>query len=200
MMLVEQTTVASGALPVAEFKDHLRLGTGFADDGVQDVVLEGMLRAAMAQIEARTGKILLARDFAWSVTAWRDLGAQVLPVAPVSAISALKIVDRLGAEVVIDTGRYRLERDHHRPRIISTSLVLPTIPVAGAAEIDFTAGFGPAWGDVPADLSQAMFMLAGHYYEHRHEGAGASSADMPFGVNALIERYRNVRLFGGAGR
>ena len=32
---------ALAALPVADFKDHLRLGTGFADDAVQDGVLEG---------------------------------------------------------------------------------------------------------------------------------------------------------------
>ncbi len=64
MMLVEQTTVPGAALPVAEFKDHLRLGTGFADDGVQDGVLEAYLRAAMAAIEARTGKILLTRSSA----------------------------------------------------------------------------------------------------------------------------------------
>ena len=50
MMLVEQTTVPTAALPVAEFKDHLRLGTGFADDGVQDDVLETYLRAAIATI------------------------------------------------------------------------------------------------------------------------------------------------------
>ncbi len=63
MMLVEQTSVPVAALPVAEFKDHLRLGTGFADDGVQDSVLESYLRASMAAIEARTGKVLITRGY-----------------------------------------------------------------------------------------------------------------------------------------
>ena len=53
MMLVEQTSVTSESLPVTEFKDHLRLGTGFADDGIQDVVLESYLRASIGAIEAR---------------------------------------------------------------------------------------------------------------------------------------------------
>jgi len=198
MMLIEQTTVPSTALPVAQFKDHLRLGTGFADDGVQDAVLETYLRAALSAIEARTGKILLERDFAWSLTAWRDLGAQVLPVAPVSAITALKITDRLGVETTIDTARYRLDPDTHRPRLVATSLVLPTIPVAGSAEIDFTAGYGPAWSDIPADLGQAAFLLSAHYYDHRSE-TGIDAQAVPFGVNALLERYRQVRLFGGRG-
>ena len=82
MMLVEQSTIPVSALPVAEFKDHLRLGTGFADDGIQDTMLEGQLRAALAAIEARTGKILIQRDFLWTVNAWRDFAKQALPVAP----------------------------------------------------------------------------------------------------------------------
>ncbi len=65
MMLVEETTVPQAAIPVAQFKEHLRLGTGFSDDGLQDVVLEGFLRAAMAAIEGRIGKILIEREFSW---------------------------------------------------------------------------------------------------------------------------------------
>ena len=34
MMLIEQTSVPLSALPVAEFKDHLRLGTGFSDGNI----------------------------------------------------------------------------------------------------------------------------------------------------------------------
>ena len=58
-MLIEQTSVPVSALPVAEFKDHLRLGAGFADGALQDAVLETCLRAAISSIEARTGKALI---------------------------------------------------------------------------------------------------------------------------------------------
>ncbi len=195
MMLVEQTTVPTAALPVAEFKDHLRLGTGFADDGVQDDVLVAYLRAAIATLEARTSKALLTRSFSWTLTAWRDLAAQALPIAPVSAISSLSIVDRLGAEEVIDTAKYVLERDLHRPRLTSTGYTLPVIPVGGVAVIGFDAGFGAAWADVPADLAHAVMMLAALYYENR--GTHPGEAEMPAGVASLIARFRPVRLFGG---
>ena len=66
MMLVEETTVPVSALPVAQFKDHLRLGSGFSDDGIQDAMLESYLRASMAAIEARPGKILIEREFSWT--------------------------------------------------------------------------------------------------------------------------------------
>ncbi|MCK0139028.1 hypothetical protein [Aliiroseovarius sp. F47248L] len=201
MMLVEQTTVPGAVLPVAQFKDHLRLGTGFADDGVQDAVLESYLRAAIAAIEARTGKILLSRSFTWTLTAWRDLATQALPVAPVSQITSLKIIDRLGGEEVINTARYVLEPDMHRPRLVSTGLCLPAIPVGGQVVIAFEAGFGASWADMPADLAQAVMLLAASYYENRSDmgGTAIGQSQWPSAVAALIQRYRTVRLFGGGG-
>ncbi len=196
MMLMEQTQMATAALPVAEFRDHMRLGTGFDDDGVQDGGLETFLRAAIAAVEGRTGKVLISRDFLYTLRAWRDLGAQVLPVAPVTAINSFVIVDRTGAETTIDAAKYMLEQDMQRPRLVSTGFVLPQIPVAGEARIAFTAGFATRWSDLPADLAQAVFLLAAHYYEHRHETA-VGEALMPFGGRTLLERYRTLRLFGG---
>ena len=81
MMLSELSPVAQAALPVQAFKDHLRLGTGFADDGAEDALAEAYLRAALAAIEARTGKAILARDCRLELTDWRDDWAQALPVA-----------------------------------------------------------------------------------------------------------------------
>lgn len=199
MMLVEQTTVPSAALPVAEFKDHLRLGSGFADDGVQDGVLESYLRASMAAIEARTGKVLVSRQFTWTLTGWRDLSRQALPVAPVASLVEVKIIDRFGAETVIDPERYRLEPDTQRPRLAAIGLHLPLIPVHGSAEILFEAGYGPDWAALPADLGQAVFLLAAHYYENRSVMASGERL-MPFGVSLLIDRYRTVRLFGEGAR
>lgn len=63
MLLTEQTIVPGAALPVQAFKEHLRLGTGFGDDDVQDALAESYLRAALAAVEGRTGKALLAREF-----------------------------------------------------------------------------------------------------------------------------------------
>lgn len=195
MMLTELTALPGGVLPVAELRDQLRLGTGFADDGVQDGVLEACLRAAISAVEARTGKALVTRSFRLAVLAWRDLARQSLPVAPVSSVGAVRIVDAAASETVIAPERYRLEPDAHRPAVVSAGLVLPSIPVGGRAEIDFEAGFGAAWGDVPAALAHGVMLLAGHYYEHRHEMEGAGA--MPPAVEALIAPYRNIRLFAG---
>lgn len=198
MMLVEETSVAVEALPLTEFKDHLKLGTGFADDGVQDAVLEGFLRAALAAIEARTGKILLKRDFAWTVQVWRDARGQALPAAPVEAVIELALTDRLGDVEVVDPSLYRLAQDDQRPRLMPTGFMLPRVPLGGSAEVSFTAGYADDWADLPADLAQAVLLLAAHYYEFRHETALGQGC-IPFGVTSLIERYKTVRLLGGRG-
>ncbi|GAB4384045.1 head-tail connector protein [Albidovulum sp.] len=198
MMLSELTPVPLAALPVAEFRDHLRLGTGFADDGVQDALLEAYLRAAIAAIEGRTGKALVARDHLLELNRWRWPDCQALPVAPVRALVSLTIRDRDGGTTLVDPALYRLEADLHRPKIVAAGTLMPSIPAGGVAEIVFTAGFGPAWSDVPEDLAQAVLLLAAQYHENRHE-TGVAQA-MPFGVTALIERWRTVRVLGGGGR
>ncbi|MBY5932968.1 head-tail connector protein [Tateyamaria omphalii] len=196
MMLNEVTTVPDGALPVEEFKAHLRLGSGFGNDSVQDAVLISFLRAAVTAIEARTGKVLIARDFVLSVTSLSAPDAVALPVAPVVAVTAAALVDRAGVEAPVSGDAHWLERDAHRPRVRSVGAALPTIPAAGALIVSFTAGYGAVWSEVPADLAQAVMLLAAHYYEFRNE-TSLSEGCMPFGVTSLIERYKPIRLGGG---
>lgn len=196
MMLIAQTTIPAASLPVEGLKDHLRLGTGFDDSGVQDDVLISHLQSAMAAIEARTGKVMLSRSFKWEITGWRALGEQAMPMAPVTEITRVALADRAEVVTEIDPARYVLQRDNQRPKIVATGACLPTVPLGGKAEIDFVAGYGDDWLDMPADLSHAVFLLAAHFYEHRHEG-GDNRGTMPFGVSSLIEPYRTVRILGG---
>lgn len=196
MMLVEETQVPQAALPVEEFKAHLRLGSGFTGASVQDAVLESFLRAAMAAIESRTGKILISRGFTYTVTFWRKAAAQNLPVAPVIAVSAVEIRDAADVAEVVDPGDYRLVQDGQAPMLRATGSLLPVIPTGGSAVIGFTAGYAVDWAGLPADLAQAVMLLAAHYYEYRNETALGQGC-MPFGVTSLIERYRVMRIGTG---
>jgi uncharacterized phiE125 gp8 family phage protein len=195
MMLTEETPVPQAALPVEEMKDHLRMGSGFADDGLQDGLIETCLRASLAAIEGRIGKMLFQRRFLWVLDCWRD-DEQALPVAPVSSLVSVTLVDAVGGEVAVVPAAYRLVKDLHRPRLAGKGGSLPTIPGEGVAKVVFDAGFGAAWTDIPVDLRQAVLLLAGEYYEHRHDD-GAQAAGLPFGVVTLIERWRTVRILGG---
>ncbi|PCJ09372.1 MAG: hypothetical protein COB16_04135 [Rhodobacteraceae bacterium] len=193
MMLTEQTPVPETALPLEPFKAHLRLGTGFGEASLQDEVLISFLRAAIAAIEARTGKVLISRPFELTLQQWRDRAAQVLPVVPVTAISALVLIDAAGGEQTVETSLYRLIQDSQHPQLSPTVSLLPAIVSGGSLRITLTAGMAADWGGLPADLGQAVLLLAAHYYHYRDDTA-LSVGCMPFGVTSLIERYRLVRL------
>ncbi len=196
MNLTETTTLTAADFPIAAFSDHLRLGTGFSDDGGQNALLESCLRAAMGAIEARTGKVLIARGFDWRTYVWRrDNGAQALPVSPVTAITQMVVFPVKGPPTYINSTLFALVPDMQRPKIVPIGGDLPKIPEYGAVQISFTAGYG-AWAAVPAALQQAVFLLAASYYEHRDTMVN-STGQMPFGVMALIAPFRRVRL-GGA--
>ena len=194
-MLIEQTTIPDAALPVQGLKDHLRLGTGFNDDAMQDGLMETYLRSAMAAIEGRIGKVLIARQFLLTLQDWRGQSEQSLPVAPVSAVVSVTLRDAAGVGVLVAASRYRLVPDMHRPKLAAVGLLLPNVPVEGRIEVVFDAGFGAAWAQVPADLAQAVLLLAAEYYQHRHDSGAV--AGLPFAVQALIERWRTVRILGG---
>ena len=194
MILSEQTPVPDTALPVAEFRDHLQLGSGFADDGFQDAVLIPQLRAALAAVESETGKALLRRVFRLSTYAWRSVAREVLPIAPVVEIQSFEIVDLDGGVEVIAPEKYRLVQDHQSPALKWLGWVLPTIPVGGRAEVTFEAGMAADWDGLAPDLKQAVLMLAAHFYEHRQ---GGERVAVPPAVNALLRKFRPIRLFGG---
>jgi uncharacterized phiE125 gp8 family phage protein len=183
-------------LPVQALKDHLRLGTGFSDGAMQDGLLASYLRAALAAIEGRTGKAILQRRFKLVLEAWRDGAEQALPVAPVAAIVSVTLVSAAGDENVVSSSTYRLVADFQRPKLAGLGCLLPNVPNDGRVEIVFDAGFGAVWAEVPADLQQAVLLLAGQYYEQRNE-FGAGSVGLPAPVQALIERWRTVRVLGG---
>ena len=196
MMLTELTSVPGAALPVQALKDHLRLGSGFTDGALQDGLIESYLRAAMAAIEGRIGKALIARTYNLVLEDWRQGDEQPLPVAPVSAIASVTVFDAANTATVIAADRWHLVQDMQRPKLAAVGVLLPVVPMDGRAEVVFTAGFGAAWSAVPADLAQAVLLLAAQYYENRHE-SGQAVAGLPKAVQVLIERWRTVRVLGG---
>lgn len=197
MMLVELAEAPEASLPVARLKDHLRLGSGFGPDAVQDALLAGFLRAALAAVEARTGKALIRRAFALTLSEWRGPDRQPIPLAPVAAVASVTLRDAAGASTVAPASLWILDPDAHRPALQARGAALPAIPAQGSATVVFDAGYGADWSAVPPDLAQAALMLAAHYHDHR-ENTALGPGCMPFGVSALIERYRPLRLGASA--
>jgi uncharacterized phiE125 gp8 family phage protein len=118
-----------------------------------------------------------------------------MPVAPVSTVVSVTLTDAAGGSVVVAPARYRLVPDLHRPRLVAVGVLLPQVPEGGRVDVVFDAGFGAGWALVPADLAQAVLLLAAEFYEHRHDLG--RTAGLPFAVVTLIERWRTVRVLGG---
>jgi len=193
MILTETSSVASEVLPVDALKTHLQMGTGFTDSDVQDELLETYLRAAIAAVEARSGRILLRKGYVWSLTRWRDAARQVLPLKPIIDVSEIRLIDGLGEVQIADADSYRFVPDAMAASVMAVGVVLPPVPVGGSVDLVFEAGFGAAWADVPADLAQAVMIVAASTYENR---SGTSDA-MPMAALSLIEPYRPLRLSRG---
>lgn len=185
-----------GALPVAALRAQLRLGTGFADSTSQDAELAGFLAAAAAVIETRTAKALLTRRLRLVVDGWRWLDAQALPVAPVVTVLSVTLRDRTGTAQPVDPARWRLRPDRHRPQVVASGVMLPAVPPGGTAEIEFDAGFGAVWSAVPADLAQAVLLLAAEHYDAR----SGLRPDLPPAVAGLVAGWEPVRLTAGGQR
>lgn len=192
MMVSETTQVADEALPAERFRQHLRLGSGFSTAELQDPLLTSFLRAALAAIEGRTGKVLLSREFEMRADDWS--GDVILPVVPVSEVVSLVTYDDSGAETTVDVSGFRLAEERGYVVVKSPRVGVPS---GGSAVLRVRAGMAAAFDALPDDLAQAVLLLAAHYYENRHETALGSGC-MPFGVTALIERYRTFRVSLGA--
>jgi len=194
MILTETTSVPTAALPIAEFKAHLRLGTGFADSSLQDTLLETYLRAAISTIEARSGRVLLQKQYSWQLTQWRDAARQILPVRPVSNVVQINLIDASGGQTLADVAEFRFVPDDICPAIEATHARLPMVLAGGVLDVVFDAGFGPAWADVPNDLGLAVLIVAANAYENR-TGTGEA---VPLAALRLIEPYRALRMLRGA--
>ncbi len=196
MYFTELSAVPDVVLPLAALKQHLRLGTGFADDDLMDDLLMSVLRSAVASIEARTGKALFQRDFLCVFQGWQHVDYQTLPIAPIASVSAVVTKSRNDDVVADIAGDVRLIKDPQRPRLVAMGACLPVVPSEGSVEVTLTAGFSADWDGLKPDLQQAILMLAGFTYEHRMPEMAGDTA-WPAPVAGLLSPYLTVRLFEG---
>ena len=192
MFLTEADGSPAPVMPVTEAVEHLRLGHGFADDGSEDALVERYLRSAMAAVERRIGQALIRRRFAVSVSRWDRTGRLAMPLGPVEAIVSAELDTGAGPSALSIEG-WTVEPCAQRPRLSRNGGALAPIPRGGRVRIVFEAGLAADWPGVPADLREAVLLLAAEFYERRGT-EHVAAAGFPGPVASLLAPHMALRV------
>ena len=191
-MLIDLAPPVAGAAHIADLADQLRLPAGYAAEAEGTARLARLATSALGLIEARTGRALTERRFLLRLDRWPDGGRILLPVAPAKAVEALAVVDAEGRRTEADPSLLSLDALGSTPAAtLCPTRPRPGIPKGGHAEVVLRAGYGPGWDAVPSDLRLAVTLLGAALHD---VGLDSDTMAMPFGVLALTEPYRRVRL------
>ncbi len=176
-------------LTLAETKRWLRV-----DHGEDDSLIGALIKGARERIEARTGRAILAQPWRIVLDAWPRGGRIALPVLPVIAVTAVRLLDAAGAPSLLAPTLYALEPGSEPPCLAVSGAPHPGRGRNGI-EIDLVAGYGPAPTDCPEPLRDAMRLLVIAAYEARGpERAGAAQPAVIEAVDRLIAPYRSFKL------
>jgi uncharacterized phiE125 gp8 family phage protein len=204
-----------GVVTLAELKSHCRI-----DSEAEDAYLTHLIDAAQTFIENDTSRRFITQTAQVSLDAWPaatgampwwDGQAQGaigtftqstslrLPIAPVQSVTSVTLLDEDGAGTAF-TGFYLDKADGYGEIILKKGVAWPTpFRDKGGIIIDFVVGYGVDGTTAPSDLKHAVLLLAAHWYETR-EGVTPSMAKgmepkaVPFGVQAILNKYRRLRL------
>jgi uncharacterized phiE125 gp8 family phage protein len=179
-MSVEADPLVAPAIAIDEAKAYLRI-----ENEIEDALLAGLVRAAIAHCEAFTGQALIARTFQETIPArsdWRRLSR-----TPVHAITGVEGRPAEGAAFALPVDAYAVDIDAN-----ADGWVRITQPgAAGRAIVTFEAGMGADWSGVPEPMRQGIVRLATHLFTHRDD---AEDAGPPAAVAALWRPWRRMRL------
>lgn len=177
---------------LAEAKAFLRVDTGDEDD-----LIATLIAAARIHTEVVTRRAMIDQSWRLALDTWPEGREIRLPIAPLRAVSAIRVFDAEGEETGLPLAQFIAETGSMPARLILPSSIPgpDTLRPFAAIEIDYLAGYGEAAADVPAPLKQAVLSLVAHWFEHRDAVIMAGSgAVVPSGFDRLVEGYRQVAL------
>ncbi|MCI4661461.1 MAG: hypothetical protein MRY63_06510 [Neomegalonema sp.] len=190
MSLTLLTPPAAPALSVPELADHLQLASGFCETDPLWPRLYRAIASATSAIEHHYDLALITQSWRWRIDAEhiQRVGKPLAPPRhPIQQIDAVQF-ERAGGTTSLDPASLTLTA---RKELIPADL-----PLTGTLQVDFTAGFGPDWNHLPADLSEALRQLAAHLLDPAEPADKSTSAlnAFPAQVAALLAPYRRLRL------
>jgi uncharacterized phiE125 gp8 family phage protein len=170
-----------------EARDYLRLDS-------EDELLGSLISAARHLVEAASGQMLIHQTWRLSLNAWPVMGRLRLPVEPLCAIIAARVVDSQGGSQELDLSVLAIDAGARPPAILAIGALPGPGRRLNGIEIDVRVGHGATPADMPPQLRLAVLKLVAHWFENRGDTTGERISAMPGEVTALTAPWRRVRL------
>lgn len=179
--VTESVAPASDPLTFAEAQAHLRL-----DSDDEQVLVEGLISAATALVEAETGRSLITRTL---IQSWHGWPARfLLRGGPVSSVASVEYQATVGVWTELDSGLYRPDLDATPARLWwDLAASPPTVAeIPASVRATYSAGYADA-DSVPRTLRQALLLLIDHWFENRGAGTlGQVVTMIPAGLASVM--------------
>lgn len=190
-MLIELSSPAPDPARVEDVVGQLRLPDAAAADPATAALMSRLVDVARVRVERLTGQALGRRQVELRVASWRE--PVEVPLGPVVSLDAVATVDAAGLRSPLNAGDWRLGPAYASSVVYVGPWPPPEPAPGGHGAATLTIGHGPAWRDAPADLREAVTLLAAQGFEDGAAGRDAAAA-LPRAVAALVEPYRRMRL------
>jgi len=185
-------------LSLADAKQHLRIEASNHDD---DALVQTYIDAVVASFDAADGKInfpLLSQSWAldldWSFAAGFDDPdvdeSILLPLPPVTAVTAVKYRDSDGTLTTLSSSAYDVLLPEGRIAPVYGTSWPATRYQRRAVTIEYTCGHSVP-DAVPMNVRAAILLWVGHLYANREAvNVGNIAQTMPMSVSDLIDTKR----------
>ena len=210
-------TTAAAELPVT--LDEVKAQLNLADDVIaDDALVMGYARSATDQAETFTGRVLITQTWtafwdAWPVVRRDDeplgegwhVGPDTLldspgrflelPKPPLQSVVHVKTYDDSDVATTFAASNYFVDVASVPGRIaLRKSVSAPTITrTANGLEIQFVAGYGDNFADVPQSIRDGILQLAAFLYENRGDCPPEKAATAS-GAAVMWQPYAIMRL------
>lgn len=188
------TAPATLPVTVAELRRHV--WEVYDRDATDDSYFTELLTRATAHVETITGRKLVSQTWRGYLDLWPAGGAAIM--LPFGRVTSITRFNWLGADAVDHTltaaTDYIASLAGYFPKVVPVNRAWPAGELfdVDPIRIEFVSGFGAA-AAVPADLKQAICLLAAHWYKNREiVRVGNMVSPLPRAFDALVNPWRIV--------
>jgi len=161
------------------------------DDGTQDELITGLVKAARLMVAAASRRILIEQHWRVVLDRFPAGGTILLPLSPLIAVDGIKVTDASGTASDVPASAFDTDNLSDPPRIAVADIPEPGKPRNGIS-IELRAGYGAAPEAVPATLKLAIRILVAHWFENRGDVVGEQI--LPPEALALVAPFQRVRI------